>query len=121
MSHFVNINENNIYIYIYIFIFSAANICFEDNGKCSQQCNDLDYYPYSFCSCYEGFQLMLDGKTCIPEDGETKQIITNDHIYVKHFYCYRPIMMIFPILYDRWDECEVVYSYYYWRVNKNLT
>lgn len=34
----------------------------------------MEYYPYVYCSCYEGFQLLLDEKTCIDETGNTNEL-----------------------------------------------
>ena len=42
-----------------------VNECAVNNGGCGQICNDTT--PGYFCSCYSGYQLLLDGINCTSE------------------------------------------------------
>ena len=51
--------------YFIIFgVFSSADIneCEDNNGGCSQECNN-DFASY-YCSCIEGYYLLADNHTC---------------------------------------------------------
>lgn len=50
-------------IIVNIVMSTDYNECLDDMGGCNQICNNL--IPYFNCSCYAGYTLAQDNRTCI--------------------------------------------------------
>ena len=65
----------NFYYYSLLFKISDIDECVEQNGVCSQHCENTD--GSYICKCSDGYKKLEDGHTCKKIDGNVKYLWRN--------------------------------------------